>query len=198
MHADILIYTVGSSLYSVFCVVHRNAHNACIAYRVCFAETCVRVGPRAIIIIVCSILPGHIHDVSVALTGFVRNGSVVGVGQVRQVNQAVRVPVGRRAAADSGQIRRLGGAMAAAAQQAVARALQQTARHPADQKEFARAALVLALQLAIDRADAVRMVVAYGCGASSAAVEIAAAPPRMCVCQALRSTACALFVVGVV
>lgn len=80
------------------------------------------------------------------LTGFVRHRSVVGVGQVRQVNQAVCVytRIGRC------QICRFGGAMAAAAQQSVARALQQTARHPADQKELARAALVLALQLAID------------------------------------------------
>lgn len=66
-------------------------------------------------------------SVSVALTGFVCDGSVVGVGQVRQVNQAVRVSVRRGAAAHGGQIRRLGCAMAAAAQQSVARALQQSA-----------------------------------------------------------------------
>lgn len=126
--------------------------------------------------IVCSILPTRRTHFSTvypplppycmhALTGFVCDRSVVGVRQVRQVNQAVRVGDARR-----GQVRRFRCAMATAAQQTVARALQQTARHPADQKELARAALVLALQFTI--AGAARMVALFvGCVFVCATVE---------------------------
>lgn len=50
--------------------------------------------------------------------------------------------------------------MTAAAQQTVAGSLQQAARHPADEEELAGAALVLTLQLTVDR-HATVVVVAW-------------------------------------
>lgn len=55
--------------------------------------------------------------------------------------QVDRVGLGRS------QIGRLGRAMAAAAHETAARALDQAARHPAQEEELTTSALVLALQL---------------------------------------------------
>lgn len=74
----------------------------------------------------------------VTLTGVVNDGSVVLGLDTGQVD---RVALGRA------QVGRLSRAVATAAHESAARALDQSAGHPAQEEELATSALVLALQL---------------------------------------------------